>query len=143
MGVRVGIDLVAVADVHESVCAHADRYLTRIYSSRELADCMGHPSAVAAERLAARFAAKEAAMKVLRQGGEEADPAIPWSAIEVVRDASGAPGLAFSGRAAELAREAGVATVAVSLTHERTYAAAVVVAVVGSHRSRGRGEEAA
>src|SRR5262249_20843004 len=104
---------------------------------------MGQPPAVAAERLAARFAAKEAAMKVLRQGGEEADPAIPWNAIEIVRDPSGAPRLAFSGRAAELAREAGVAIVAVSLTHERTYAAAVVIAEVDSHLSRGRGKEAA
>jgi holo-[acyl-carrier protein] synthase len=136
------MDLVAVADVRDSVCAHADRYLTRIYSPRELADCSGQPPEVAAERLAARFAAKEAAMKVLRQGGEDADPAIPWKAIEVVRDPSGAPELAFSGRAAELAREAGIGTIAVSLTHERTYAAAVVVAEVDSHRSRGRGVEA-
>ena len=131
------MDLVAVADVREAVRAHAGRYLTRVYTRRELADCMRGPPAVAAERLAARFAAKEAAMKVLRQAGDRADPAIPWKAIEVVRDASGAPELAFSGSAAELAREAHLATVAVSLTHERTYGAAVVVAEFDGDYGRG------
>ena len=83
-------------DVQESVTANADRYLTRIYSPRELTDCLSTPPAVAAERLAARFAAKEAAMKVLRPASEDADPAIPWNTIEVVRDVSGAPELAVA-----------------------------------------------
>ena len=133
----MGVDLVAVADVREAVRVHADRYLTRIYTPRELADCGWGVHAVATERLAARFAAKEAAMKVLRPARDRGDPAIPWQAIEVVRDASGAPELEFSGSAAELAREAGFASVAVSLTHERTYGAAVVVAELDGDRGLG------
>ena len=125
---QVGMDLVAVADVQEAVRSHADRYLTRVYSSAELGYCLEASPRLAAERLAARFAAKEAAMKVLRPLGE--DQAIPWSAIEVVRGDSGAPELALSGRAAELASAAGVTDLAVSLTHERDYAAAVVVAQI-------------
>ena len=128
MRLQVGMDLVAVADVQEAVRDHSDRYLTRIYSQRELGDCLGAPPEVAAERLAARFAAKEAALKVLRPLGKTGDEAIPWSSIEVVRSASGAPELAFSGRAAELARAAGMTNVTVSLTHEHAYAAAVVIA---------------
>jgi holo-[acyl-carrier protein] synthase len=128
MRLQVGVDLVAVADVEEAVRVHADRYLTRIFSPRELGDCLDAAPAVAAERLAARFAAKEAAMKVLRSTGENGDEPMPWNAIEVVRSASGAPELMFSGRAAELARAAGVTDVAVSFTHEHAYAAAVVIA---------------
>jgi holo-[acyl-carrier protein] synthase len=130
MRLQVGMDLVVVADVQEAVHDHADRYLTRIFSSRELGDCLDAPPAIAAERLAARFAAKEAAMKVLRAVSENGDEPLAWNTIEVVRSISGAPKLAFSGRAAEVARAAGVADVSVSLTHEREYAAAVVVAQV-------------
>ena len=109
----------AVAEVTESVRAHGDRYLERIYTERELDDCKGDH-----ERLAARFAAKEAAIKALRPG----DEAIPWSEIEVVRDPSGWVELSLSGRAAALATESRVVGLAVSLTHEAGLASAVVIA---------------
>jgi holo-[acyl-carrier protein] synthase len=102
--------------------AHGQRYLERVYTAREIADCTG-ADGVDPERLAARFAAKEAAMKVLRPG----DAAVPWPSIEVVRDAAGVPALTLHGPAAELARAAGLTEFAVSLTHEDAYAAAVVV----------------
>jgi holo-[acyl-carrier protein] synthase len=118
MALRVGIDLVQAATVAEAIAEHGERYLRRVYTEAELAQCGGDPL-----RLAARFAAKEAAMKVLRPG----DAAVPWSSIEVVRDAGGVPVLTLHGPAAELASAAGLAEFAVSLTHEDAYAAAVVV----------------
>ncbi|HXH95934.1 MAG TPA: holo-ACP synthase [Gaiellaceae bacterium] len=127
MSLRVGIDLVAVEDVEASLCAHSDRYLQRVYSTRELEECRAGSGAVVLERLAARFAAKEATIKVLRP---RADEAVPWKTIEVVRDAVGGVELKLSGSAADLARDAGLASFAVSLTHERSYAAAVVLAEV-------------
>ncbi len=120
---RVGIDLVAVASIEEAIAAHGDHYLTRIYTEHELDDCRVE-GAVDAERLAGRFAAKEAAMKTLRPG----DEAVPWSSIAVHRRAAGWVELELSGPAAELAEQAGIADMAVSLTHERGFAAAVVVA---------------
>lgn len=130
MPVRVGMDLVSVASVEESLSLHAERYLERVFTPREVADCS--PSgAPEPERLAARFAAKEAALKVLRP----ADVGVPWRAIEVRRDAGGWVELELSGAAATLAREAGVTELAVSLTHEAGTAAAVVIAEVGA---RGR-----
>jgi holo-[acyl-carrier protein] synthase len=116
---RVGIDLVAVTSVTDSVAAHGDRYLERIYTEQELADCAGDP-----ERLAARFAAKEAAIKVLRPGDEP----LPWREIEVVRDSSGWVELRLAGRAAEQAKRERIAGLAVSVTHEAGFASAVVVA---------------
>lgn len=118
MPLRVGIDLVKAATIQEALAEHGERYLRRVYTDGEVAECAGDPL-----RLAARFAAKEAAMKVLRPG---ADDAVPWPAIEVLR-ADAAPELALHGPAAALARAAGLTAFAVSLTHEDAYAAAVVV----------------
>jgi holo-[acyl-carrier protein] synthase len=120
---RVGIDLVSVASIEEAIDAHADHYLARIYTPRELEDCRME-GIVDPERLAGRFAAKEAAMKTLRPG----DDAVPWSSIEVRREEAGWVEIELSGPAAELAERAGIADMSVSLTHERGYAAAVVVA---------------
>jgi holo-[acyl-carrier protein] synthase len=118
MDLRVGIDTVAVQSVREAIAAHGERYLKRVYTEREQADCDGDP-----ERLAARFAAKEAAVKALRAG----EGGVPWSAIEVRRHPSGHPEMALTGIAAELADEAGIGELAVSLTHEAGLASAVVV----------------
>lgn len=129
MPIRVGIDLVSVDCVRESIRTHADRYLQRIYTDGELRDCQT-AEGVAPERLAARFAAKEAAIKVLRPAGE----GVPWRSIELRRHPSGWTELELSGRAQALAAEAGVGDLAVSLTHDGDYAAAAVVAQVGGAR---------
>jgi holo-[acyl-carrier protein] synthase len=124
MRIRVGIDLASVADVRESVVRHADHYLRRVYTKEEVAEC-GGPTDVDAERLASRFAVKEAAMKCLRPA---ADDAIPWNTIRVHRDEIGTIGLSLSGRAAELADAAGICGFEASLSHEAEFAAAVVIA---------------
>ncbi len=123
MTVRVGIDLVSVQAVQDSLHAHSDSYLSRVYTDREVTDCRT-ADGMDAERLAARFAAKEAALKVLRPR----DGGIPWSAIEVRRDPGGWVELELSGAAADLAEAAGVAELAVSLSHEGGFASAVVIA---------------
>ena len=123
MSIRVGLDLVSVQTVADSLSAHGDRYLARIYSAAEVADCRTGDG-VDPQRLAARFAAKEATFKVLRVG----DEAVAWTDVEVVRDRSGWVGLSLSGRAATLAKAAGIAEFAVSLSHEQGCAAAVVIA---------------
>ena len=123
MPIRVGIDLVSVEAVAESIREHGDRYLQRVYTEAELRDCQG-AQGVAAERLAARFAAKEAALKVLRPS----DEAIPWREIEVVRDPAGWVELELNGRALISARDQGLDDFAVSVSHEADYATAIVVA---------------
>ncbi len=122
----MGIDLVSVASVEDSIRTHGSRYLERLYTEQELSDC-STADGIAPERLAARFAAKEAALKVLRP----ADDSVPWRTIEIRRDPAGWVSLLLTGRAAGLAREAGVSDLAVSLTHEGPYASAVVVAELG------------
>jgi len=124
MGLRVGIDLVAVASVSESLRGpHRDHYLERIYTAREVEDCQGPSGRVEPERLAARFAAKEAAIKALPGAGEE----VRLTDIEVVRDPSGNVSLALAGRPAELFAQSGGSDIALSLTHEGGFAAATVI----------------
>ena len=120
---RVGIDLTSVPEVREAISAHGDRYLTRIYTPEELEDTERDP-----RRLAARFAAKEAVLKVLRPS----DDPLPWKEIRVRRHHTGWTDLVLSGRAAERARSAGVEEWAVSLSHEGDLACAVVVATISS-----------
>jgi holo-[acyl-carrier protein] synthase len=125
MPIRVGIDLASVTEVKDSIRTHAEGYLERVYTERELAECRT-PGGLDAERLAARFAVKEAAMKVLRPSPHDA---VPWNTIEVHHaDASGPVEVELSGPAAALAEAGGVGELAASLTHETEFAAAVVVA---------------
>src|SRR5579862_7801583 len=104
--VRVGVDICLVADVADSVRWFGDRYRRRIYTDGELEYCSAQP-ALEAERLAARFAAKEATVKVLR-------PPLAswpeWRAIEVRRQPDGWCSLHLTGSAATLAAEAGIAS---------------------------------
>ena len=93
--VRVGTDLCSVQDVADSVERYGDRYLRRVYTDHELEYCSSDP-ARSAERLAARFAAKEATVKVLRPNDARPD----WRTIEVRRDPSGWCELSLTGSAA-------------------------------------------
>jgi holo-[acyl-carrier protein] synthase len=121
-GLHIGLDLVSVDQVTDSIATHGERYLSRTYTDDELRDCGGQP-----HRLAARFAAKEATMKALDRG----DEALPWTSIAVHRDESGRPTLVLTGAAAELAKRRGIDSFELSLTHDGGFGAAVVVALSG------------
>jgi holo-[acyl-carrier protein] synthase len=124
MPLRIGLDLVAVETIAQTLSGeHAAHYLERIYTEREIADCCGPSGEIEPERLAARFAAKEATIKALPGSGE----AVRLTSIEVIRDTSGEVRLQLSGRAAELADSAGITEFAISLSHESGFAAAAVV----------------
>jgi holo-[acyl-carrier protein] synthase len=120
----VGVDLVAVEEVQAALAAFGDRYLERIFTAHELA-CATGEGEVRAGHLAARFAAKEAAMKAL--GPSDHLPA--WQSIEVHQEEGGRCTLLLSGHAAQLASRAHLREFAVSLSHEGGLAAAVVFAI--------------
>lgn len=121
---RVGVDLASVADVERSVARFGDRYVRRIFTGHEIESC-ARGDELASTGLAARFAAKEATIKVLRPKDIRPD----YRSIEVRRHPDGWCELELSGTAAELAKAVGVRHLALSLTHEAGMAAAVVVAV--------------
>ncbi len=126
MSLRVGIDSVEVVSVRDALEAHGDRYLQRVYTPGERAACARDDGSQDPERLAARFAAKEACVKALHAGAS----GIPWTDYELHRAPGGQPELELHGGALTLARAAGVEDLAVSFTHEGGLATAVVVAQV-------------
>lgn len=130
--ILVGTDLVAVEAVAAALRDFGPRYTSRIFTAGEAETCLATP-ATAAQRLAARFAAKEATFKILRPPGGWLDP----REIEVCRAEDGAPGLVLHGEAAAVADAAGLEGWSVSLSHETSFATAVVLAVRGHPIARG------
>jgi holo-[acyl-carrier protein] synthase len=120
MIVRSGVDLIEIARLDELQPRIRARFLARVYTPQELADCAGRSAS-----LAARFAAKEAVAKALGCG----IGAVRWQDIEVVREENGAPGLALHGAAKTEAARLGLETWSLSLSHSRSHAIAFVVAV--------------
>lgn len=134
---RVGIDLVLVSRISESLETFGERFLRRVFTESEVAYATADP-ALAAERLAARFAAKEATMKAIGL----LDQPLSWRDIEVCRAPSGTCAVALHGTALQAAERAGVAELALSLSHEGEYATAIVIArltaTAGHERSEPR-----
>jgi holo-[acyl-carrier protein] synthase len=119
--IGIGIDAVDV-DRFRRILARTPGVARRLFTQAEQA--YGARFADPVPRLAARFAAKEAAMKALGVG----IGAFAFHDLEVVNDPSGAPRLRVSGGAASLARRRGVSAFHLSMTHTERTAQAVVMA---------------
>jgi holo-[acyl-carrier protein] synthase len=122
--VRIGIDLVHIPRIQASLQDFGDRFAQRMFTAAEAHYANASPHA-RAERFAARFAAKEAAIKALSLS----DVGVDWRDIEVVRHDDGHCELALHGRALEHARAQGLTRFLVCLSHDGDYAAAVVAAL--------------
>ncbi len=119
-----GVDMVYIPRVENALKRYGARFIERVFTMREVAASHGY-----AHELAARFAAKEAVAKALGVGMRVMSPfGVRWHEVETLRDMLGKPVVVLSGRAAERAHELGVTEWAVSLSHEREYAIAFVVA---------------
>ena len=122
MIVGTGIDIAEVPRIRHSIERFGDRFLQRIFTAGEQRYCDSKANRV--ERYAARFAAKEAAMKALGTGWNHG---VRWRDCEVVRKPGGRPTLAFHGKAGEFAAKLGVTNIALSLTHTEEQAMAQVI----------------
>jgi holo-[acyl-carrier protein] synthase len=116
---RIGCDLAEVNAVAESITTFGERYLTRVYSEAERLQTAESP-----QRLAARFAGKEAVLKVLRNTG-----GIGYTHIEILNDEVGAPRVRLTEQALRSAREQQLGPIAISLSHEGGLALATAVAL--------------
>jgi holo-[acyl-carrier protein] synthase len=122
MLIGTGVDLIEVARIAQSIERYGERFLRRIYTEDEIAYCSRKRSS--AESFAARFAAKEAGAKALGTGISRG---VTWNEFQVERQPGGRPVLELRGRAAILARELGVKTISLSLTHTDSLAMATVM----------------
>lgn len=122
MIVGTGIDIAEVPRIAESMERFGERFLRRIYTEGEIQYC--DSKANRAERYAARFAAKEAAMKALGTGWSRG---VRWRDIEVVRQPGGRPTIKFHGKAQEFAVKLNTKNIALSLSHTPAQAIASVI----------------
>ena len=122
MIVGTGVDITEVHRIKAAFERFGERFLKRVFTPEEARYCLGKPNA--AERLAARFAAKEAGMKAIGTGLRHG---VTWQDLEVVRHPGGRPNLKFSGKAAEFASRLGGKRVHLSLSHTDEQAIAYVI----------------
>jgi holo-[acyl-carrier protein] synthase len=120
--IKVGTDICSVTRVGNTYSKYGQRFINRILTPAESEYVLSKPVHVVT-RLAARFAAKEAASKVLGTGWN----GVGWKEIEVIKRASGEPGLKLHGRAAKRAEKLGLTNFEVSLSHEKEFATAFVI----------------
>ena len=116
-----GVDIIEIWRIKGVLERWGQRFLNRIYTEGEIAYCRGR-----AQNLAARFAAKEAAMKSMSTGVR----GVGWRDIEVIRGPGGAPSIKLHGRAFLRAQKLGVRELSLSLSHSRDYAIAFVVGYI-------------
>jgi holo-[acyl-carrier protein] synthase len=122
MLIGTGVDLIEIERIAHSIDRYGERFLRRIYTDHEIAYCSRKRSS--AESFAARFAAKEAGAKALGTGISRG---VTWVEFQIARQPGGRPVLELRGRAALLARELGVKTISLSLTHTGNLAMATVM----------------
>jgi holo-[acyl-carrier protein] synthase len=120
--ISIGIDIIEVRRVRE-VLARTPRFAERVFTAAERAYCDSR-GAVAAQHYAARFAAKEAALKALQTGWRGG---ISWQDVEIASRDSGAPFLIFHGPVQELFEKAGATAAHLSLSHTSEHAIAEVI----------------
>jgi holo-[acyl-carrier protein] synthase len=120
--VSIGIDIIEVARIRE-VLLRTPRFAERVFTDAERTYCDSR-GAVAAQHYAARFAAKEAALKALQTGWRGG---IGWQDVEVAARDSGAPYLIFTGQVLEVYEKFGATATHLSISHTTQHAIAQVI----------------
>jgi holo-[acyl-carrier protein] synthase len=119
-----GIDLVDFGRIEAMMERHGQRFLNRVFTEREQSDAQAVHNRV--EKLAGRFAAKEAVLKLLGTGWRGK---IAWTDIEVTNNSSGQPIVEVSGEVKKIAEQASIEQIALSITHTANFAIASAVAL--------------
>jgi len=113
-----GIDIIETARIKKAIARWGERFLQRIYTDTELRIYGNSP-----QSLAARFAAKEAVMKLLGTGRK----GVSWREVEILSHPGGKPLVNLHGRAQSQADKLVIKEIAISLSHSKEYAIASVV----------------
>ena len=119
-----GIDLVDFGRIESMIERHGGRFLNRVFTAREQSDAKSVSRWV--EKLAGRFAAKEAVLKLLGTGWRGK---IAWTDIEVTNGSMGQPRVELNGEVKRIADKAGIEQVTLSITHTGNFAIASAVAL--------------
>ena len=118
----IGLDVTEVARIRASAERHGDRFFRKVFTPAEVTYCQARARKY--EHLAARFAAKEAALKALGTGVAEGTA---LNQVEVTNDDNGKPGIILHGVTHQMAQERGISRIHVSISHIETLAIAQVI----------------
>ncbi len=119
-----GIDLVDCPRIEQMIKQHGERFVNRVFTASEQAYADANKDR--AEKLAGRFAAKEAILKLIGTGWRGK---IAWTDIEIVNNTAGQPEVTLDGEVKKLADGLGIKHISVSITHTANFAIASAVAL--------------
>ncbi len=119
-----GIDLVDCPRIEQMIQRHGERFVNRVFTAAEQAYAKANKNEM--EKLAGRFAAKEAILKLIGTGWRGK---IAWTDIEVINNAVGQPEVTIDGEVKKVADELGIEHISVSITHTANFAIASAVAL--------------
>jgi len=119
-----GIDLVDFPRIEEMIKQHGGRFLNKVFTAAEQAYAEANKNET--EKLAGRFAAKEAILKLLGTGWRGK---IAWTDIEIVNNPSGQPEVNLSGEVKKIADKLGIKHISISITHTANFAIASAVTI--------------
>ena len=122
--IAVGTDIIEVVRIGQMIERHGEVFLNRVYTEDEIRYCQRRKEYT--QHFAGRWAAKEAVMKTLGTGWSRG---VGWRDIEICTSRSGAPSIVLRGAAREIAAQAGICDVLISISHCRAFATATAIAV--------------
>ena len=121
-----GIDLVDCPRIEEMMKRHGERFIKRVFTAAEQAYAEANKNTT--EKLAGRFAAKEAILKLMGTGWRGK---IAWTDVEITNNSAGQPEVTLDGEVREIAKRLGIKHISVSITHTANFAIASAVALTG------------
>jgi holo-[acyl-carrier protein] synthase len=119
-----GIDLVDCPRIEQMIKRHGERFVERVFTAAERAYARRNKNEI--EKLAGRFAAKEAVLKMIGTGWRGK---IAWTDIEIINNASGQPEVTVEGEVKKIADKLGIEHISISITHTANFAIASAVAL--------------
>jgi len=119
-----GIDLVDCPRIKAMIERHGERFVQRVFTAAEQAYAEANKNEI--EKLAGRFAAKEAVLKLVGTGWRGK---IAWTDIEIINNSSGQPEVTLNGEVEKIADKLGIKHISVSITHTANFAIASAVAL--------------
>jgi len=126
-----GIDLVDCPRIEQMIQRHGERFIRRVFTDAEQAYAEKNKNEV--EKLAGRFAAKEAILKLVGTGWRGK---IAWTDIEIINNAAGQPEVTLGGEVKKIADRLGIKHISVSITHTANFAIASAVALAQSNEDK-------
>jgi holo-[acyl-carrier protein] synthase len=127
--IGIGTDIVECLRIAQMIERHGELFLTRVYTPREIEYCSSRKAAT--QHYAGRWAAKEAILKALGTGWSRG---IRWLDMEIRNDAAGKPSVALAGGARDLCERLGIGAMQISISHCRTHATALAVALAAERQ---------